>query len=104
MSIFSLKKQVEQQDVIDLTGVRFIVLGACCKKSSDTFNNTKTAVKELGFSDEVINVGDNVVIASYGVMQSPALVLDGKVVAYGRLLSVSDVKKLIDKQGIVSYE
>lgn len=80
---------------------RFIVLGACCKKSSDTFENTKTAVREMGFSDEVLNIGDVVEIAKYGVMQTPALVVDSKVMAYGKLLSVKDVKKLIEKAGVV---
>ena len=42
---------------------RFIVLGACCQKSTDTFNNVKQAVKELGFADEVINIGDDLEIA-----------------------------------------
>lgn len=75
---------------------RFIVLGACCKNSSDTFENTKIAVKELGFDEEVQNIGDAVEIAKYGVMQTPALVVDNKVVAYGKLLKVEDVKKLIE--------
>ncbi len=79
---------------------RFIVLGACCKKSADTFKNAKTAVKEMGFDDEVINIGDNVEIARYGVMRTPALVINGKVAAYGKLLSVDDIKKLIEKAGV----
>lgn len=74
---------------------RFIVLGACCKKSSDTFENTKIAVKELGFEDEVVNIGDMAEIAKYGVMSTPALVVDGKVLSYGKLLKVEDVKSLI---------
>jgi hypothetical protein len=62
------------------------VLGACCQKSTDTFNNVKQVAKELGFAEEVINIGDPVEIAKYGVMQTPGLVVDGKVVSYGRLL------------------
>jgi small redox-active disulfide protein 2 len=79
---------------------RFIVLGACCKKSADTFSNVKQAVKELGFSDEVVNIGDNLEIAKYGVMQTPGLVVDGKVVSQGRLLKVDDVKKIFQKLGV----
>lgn len=80
----------------ETTQSRFIVLGACCKKSSDTFENTKIAVKELGFDEEVQNIGDAIEIAKYGVMQTPALVVDNKVVSYGKLLKVEDVKKLIE--------
>jgi small redox-active disulfide protein 2 len=79
---------------------RFIVLGACCKKSADTFANVKQAVKELGLTDEVVNIGDNLEIAQYGVMQTPGLVVDGKVVSYGRLLKVEDVKKIFQKLGV----
>jgi small redox-active disulfide protein 2 len=76
---------------------RFIVLGACCQKSTETFNNVKQAVKDLGFEDEVVNIGDALEIAKYGVMQTPGLVVDGKVVAYGKLLKVDDVKKIFSK-------
>ncbi len=86
--------------ISDVKNARFIVLGACCKKSADTFENTKKAVAEMGFDDEVLNIGDDVEIAKYGVMQTPALVINSKVVAYGKLLSVEDVKKLIEKAGV----
>lgn len=79
---------------------RFIVLGACCQKSTDTYNNTKQAVAEMGFTDEVLNIGDAVEIAKYGVMQTPALVVDSNVLSYGRLLKVEDIKKLIQKADI----
>ena len=81
----------------DVKKSRFIVLGACCKKSAETFSNVKQAVAELGLADEVINIGDAVEIAKYGVMQTPALVIDNNVVSYGRLIKVDDAKKLISK-------
>ncbi|MCX7843724.1 MAG: thioredoxin family protein [Clostridia bacterium] len=73
------------------------VLGACCKKSFETFENTKLAVKEMGLDAEVENIGDIVEIARYGVMATPALVIDEKVVSYGKLLKPEDVKKIIEK-------
>ena len=76
------------------------MLGACCGKSIETLENTKTALRELGFTDEVQSVGDSLEIAKYGVMQTPALVIDGKVVSYGKFLQVDDVKKIIEKLGI----
>lgn len=74
-----------------------IVLGACCAKSIQTFENVLLAVKELGFDDEVKNIGDHSEIASFGVMSTPALVVDGKVICYGRKLSVEDAKSMIKK-------
>jgi len=73
------------------------VLGACCKKSTETFENTKIAVQELGLDAEVENIGDIMEISKYGVMSTPALVIDEKVVSYGKLLKPGDVKKLIEK-------
>lgn len=76
---------------------KFIVLGACCKKSADMFQNTIKAVKNLGFEDTVLNIGDMAEIAKYGVMQTPALVINGKVVSYGKLLTVEQIEELIKK-------
>lgn len=73
------------------------VLGACCKKSLETFENTKIAVHKLGLDAEVENIGDIMEIAKYGVMSTPALVVDEKVVSYGKLLKSNDVKKILEK-------
>ncbi len=81
----------------DAKSARFIVLGACCDKSRMTFENVRQAVKEMGFADEVMNIGDALEIAKYGVMQTPALVVDGRVVSYGKMLKVEDVKKIFAK-------
>lgn len=85
-----------QCGISDVKNARFIVLGACCQKSADTFSNVKQAASELGFSDEVLNIGDAVEIAKYGVMQTPALVIDSRVVSSGRLIKVDEAKKLIE--------
>ena len=89
-----------QCGISDVNNARFIVLGACCQKSADTFANVKKAVAELGLSDEVLNIGDDAQIAKYGVMQTPALVIDSKVVSYGRLIKVEEAKNLIEKAGV----
>lgn len=86
-----------QCGISDIEKARFIVLGACCQKSADTFANVKQAVAEMGFADEVLNIGDAMQIAAYGVMQTPALVINSKVVSYGRLIKVEEAKKLIEK-------
>lgn len=75
------------------------MIGACCKKSAHTFSNVKQVVSELGFTDEVLNIGDDVEIARYGVMQTPALIVDNKVLSSGKLLKVDEIKKLI--QGVL---
>lgn len=73
------------------------VLGACCKKSKETFENVKLAVQELGIITQVENIGDIAEIASYGVMTTPALVIDERVLSFGKFLSKDDVIKIISK-------
>jgi len=73
------------------------VLGSCCKKSMETFENTKIAVKEMGIDADVENIGEIMEIAKYGVMSTPALLIDEKVVSYGKLLKPADIIKIIGK-------
>lgn len=89
-----------QCGISDIKNARFIVLGACCQKSAETFANVKKAVAEMGFTDEVLNIGDSVEIAKYGVMQTPAFVINNKVMSFGKLIKVDEAKKLIEKAGI----
>ena len=81
------------------TTSRIMVLGACCQKSSDSFENVKTAVKEMGLDEVVTNIGDHTQIAKYGVMSTPALVIDEKVVSTGKLIEVETAKKLLEAAG-----
>ncbi len=85
----------------DTVKFRIIVLGACCEKSSKTFENVKIAASELGLSDDVVNIGDMATIASYGVMSTPALVIENKVVSIGKLIKVDEAKDFIQKSGII---
>ena len=74
---------------------RIKVLGNCCAKSTKMFENTKTAVANLELQETVINIGDFMEIAKYNVMQTPALVVDDKVLSYGKLLEVEEIQQLI---------
>lgn len=71
------------------------VLGSGCKSCLTLEDNVKTAVAELGIDASIEKVTDFVDIAKYGVMQTPALVIDEKVVSYGKVLKVDAVKKLL---------
>lgn len=101
MAIFNFGNKKEEKDKVEeIKKSNYIVLGACCKKSTETFENTKEALKKMGIDEEVINIGDSMEIAKYGVMQTPALVINNKVVSYGKLLKVEDVIKLVEKSKI----
>lgn len=71
------------------------VLGSGCAKCHTLATNTRDALKELGINEEVELVTDFATIASYGVMSTPALVIDNKVVSYGKVLKRDEVIKMI---------
>ena len=71
------------------------VLGTGCAKCKTLEQNTKEAIKELGLSADVTKVEDIVEIMNFGVMTTPALVVDGIVVVKGKVPSVSDIKNLL---------
>lgn len=94
-----VKKAVKVEDKVvsgkegDL-GIK--ILGSGCSKCHTLEKNTKEALAELGRDDEVFSVTDFVEIASYGVMSTPALVKDGKVLSYGKVLNTEEIKKLLE--------
>lgn len=73
------------------------VLGSGCAKCNQLETSTKEALKELGMDTTIDHVTDFSQIASYGVMSTPALVIDGKVVSYGKVLKKEEVIKILEK-------
>ena len=71
------------------------VLGGGCKNCHKLLDNTKEALQSLGMDDTVELVTDPAVIASCGVMSTPALVVDGKVVSAGRVLTAEQAAEAI---------
>jgi len=67
------------------------VLGSGCAKCNQLEAATKEALAQLGMDTEIDHVKDFAQIASYGVMSTPALVVDGKVVSYGKVLKTEEV-------------
>ncbi len=75
--------------------MKIIALGGCCSKSQQNYKNAKIAAKNCGITDEVKQEKEIEKIMAYGVMATPALVIDNKVVAVGRMLSVEQIEKII---------
>lgn len=73
------------------------ILGGGCKKCHALKDNTKAAAAELKISPEILDVTDFAEIAKYGVMLTPALVIDEKVVSCGKVLKPDEIAKLIEK-------
>ena len=73
------------------------ILGSGCNNCVRLEANARKAVEELGITAEFIKVKEMADIATYGVMRTPGLVVDEKVVSFGRVLSPEDIKALITK-------
>jgi small redox-active disulfide protein 2 len=71
------------------------ILGTGCTKCTNLAAATEAAAKTLGIAYEMEKVTDLNKIMSFGVMMTPALVVDGKVKAAGRVPSVEDIKKML---------
>ncbi len=72
------------------------VLGTGCSKCGKLEENTKKAIEELKIDASIEKVTDFKKIIKYGVMQTPALVIDDKVLAAGKVLSVEEIKKFLE--------
>ena len=73
------------------------VLGSGCAKCNALEQATREALSELGMETTIDHVTDFTQIAAYGIMTTPALVVDGKVVSYGKVLKKDEAKALIQK-------
>ena len=73
------------------------VLGAGCEKCNRLEQTTRTAAEELGLDCEIEKVGDMLRFAEFGVMVTPALVIDGKVAVSGRVPSLEEVKTMLSE-------
>lgn len=71
------------------------VLGPGCKNCKNLERVTREAVSELGVEATVEKVEDYPTIVGYGVMSTPALVIDEKLVLSGRVPRTAEVRELI---------
>lgn len=73
------------------------ILGSGCKNCTALTENTKAALKQTGLDAEVVKVQDFKDIAGYGIMSTPGLVIDEKVVSYGKVLKPQEIATLLKK-------
>ena len=67
------------------------ILGRGCPRCQKTFQNAQQAVEELGIDAEIVKVENLDQITEYGVMMTPALLIDGEVKAAGRISSKQEI-------------
>lgn len=75
------------------------VLGSGCSSCHMQYENAKAAVTAMGLAVEVEYITDFKKIMEYGVMSMPALVVNEKVVAMGKVLKPADIEQTLHKLG-----
>lgn len=81
----------------DNTGAAILILGGGCANCQALERAVRAAMAELNIQEEVGHVTDFAQIAAYGVLTTPALVVDGQVLSAGQVLSVEQAKALLGK-------
>lgn len=77
------------------------ILGGGCKKCNELEANVKQVLNELKLDLSVEHITDFAEIAALGVISTPALMINGTVVSYGKVLSAGDVKEAMKKAGML---
>ena len=68
------------------------ILSSGCSKCQALTENTRKALADTGREAEILKVTDFAGIAAHGVMSTPALVVDGKVVSAGKVLTPAEIR------------
>ncbi len=71
------------------------ILGTGCPKCRKLAENAEAAAKELGLDYEIEKVTDVREIMKFGVMMTPALVVDGEVKVAGKVPGVAEIKRML---------
>ena len=68
------------------------VLGTGCPNCKRLEENTRKALEAAGKEAEIVKVTEIDKIVEYGVMSTPAIVIDGEVKSYGKVAEVEEIK------------
>lgn len=71
------------------------ILGTGCPKCKKLAEHAGIAAESLGIEYQLVKVEDINEIIGYGVMMTPALVIDGDVKSVGKVMSVDDIKEAL---------
>ncbi|MCX5681415.1 MAG: thioredoxin family protein [Candidatus Omnitrophica bacterium] len=71
------------------------ILGMGCPKCKQLASNVEMVVKDLKIQAEIEKISSIEKIVEYGVMRTPAIAIDGKVVSAGRVLTKDEIKKFL---------
>ncbi|GBO51501.1 hypothetical protein APA_465 [Pseudanabaena sp. lw0831] len=77
--------------------IKIEIMGTGCKKCQQLEENAREAVANLNLSAEVSHITDPIEIAKKGVMSTPAMAINGRVVSKGQLISTEQIQPLLQR-------
>lgn len=84
-------------DNLKMVEMEIKVLGTGCSKCKTLDKATRQAVEELNIQASIEKVEDIQKIMEYGIMQTPGLVINGKIVVSGKVPKISELKDIISQ-------
>lgn len=87
-------KEIKKKSEKDIT---IKILGTGCRNCVALTENVKTALNELEINANIEKITDIQEILSYGIMSTPGLIINEKIISYGKVLKQEDIQKLIKK-------
>ncbi len=73
------------------------IAGPGCPRCQATEKNVKTACAELGIAADISHLYDIKEFAKLGILMTPAVIIDGKVVISGKVPTVEEIKKILSE-------
>ena len=64
--------------------------------TNSLFENTKAAASQMGLEEEIVLEHDPKEMGKYGILSSPAIVVDGKLMSEGKVLSIEEIIKILE--------
>ena len=77
---------------------QILVLGIGCYRCQKLEGDVRAVAKEMNLECEIMKVSDPGAIAGFGVMQTPALIIDGELKSAGKLLSKEKIKEMLGEK------
>jgi small redox-active disulfide protein 2 len=71
------------------------ILGPGCQKCKVLYEHTKTATEQLGLECTIEKVTNIEAIVGFGILSTPALVIDGQVKVAGRVPTAAQIKEML---------
>ncbi len=75
------------------------VLGPGCPRCANVEENVKKALLELKKEAEIVKITDINTMIEKGVIQTPTLIINGKIIIQGKIPTVEQIKEIIQREG-----